>query len=34
LNKARDGSFRKVRVEMANPALYPHTRVGYFAPKS
>jgi Ca-activated chloride channel homolog len=34
LNKARDGSFRKVRVEMANPALYPQTRVGYFAPKS
>jgi len=34
LNKARDGSFRKVRVEMANPAFYPQTRVGYFAPKS
>jgi VWFA-related protein len=34
LNKARDGSFRKVRVETVNPALYPHTRVGYFAPKS
>jgi VWFA-related protein len=34
LNKSRDGSFRKVRVEMANPALYPQTRVGYFAPKS
>jgi VWFA-related protein len=34
LNKARDGSFRRVRVETANPALYPHTRVGYFAPKS
>ena len=34
LNKARDGSFRKVRVEMTNPALYPQTRVGYFAPKS
>src|ERR1044072_134681 len=34
LNKARDGSFRKVRVEMANPAFHPQTRVGYFAPKS
>src|SRR6185503_17883386 len=34
LNKTRDGSFRKVRVETVNPALYPHTRVGYFAPKS
>ena len=34
LNKARDGSFRRVRVETANPAFYPQTRVGYFAPKS
>ena len=34
LNKARDGSFRRVRVETANPAFKPHTRVGYFAPKS
>ncbi len=34
LNKVRDGSFRRVRVEMANPALQPQTRVGYFAPKS
>ena len=34
LNKLRDGSFRRVRVEMANPAFYPQTRVGYFAPKS
>ncbi len=34
LNKARDGSFRRVRVETANPAYRPHTRVGYFAPKS
>ncbi len=33
LNKARDGSFRRVRVETANPAFRPHTRVGYFAPK-
>jgi Ca-activated chloride channel family protein len=34
LKKTRDGSFRRVRIEMANPALYPQTRVGYFAPKS
>lgn len=34
LNKLRDGSFRRVRVEMANPAFHPQTRVGYFAPKS
>ena len=34
LNKARDGSFRRVRVEMTNPAYQSHTRVGYFAPKS
>ena len=34
LNKARDGSFRRVRVETANPGYRPHTRVGYFAPKT
>ena len=34
LNKTRDGSFRRVRVEMTNPAFHPQTRVGYFAPKS
>ena len=34
LNKSRDGSFRRVRVETANPAFQSHTRVGYFAPKS
>ena len=34
LNKSRDGSFRRVRVETANPAYKPHTRVGYFAPKT
>ena len=34
LNKLRDGSFRKVRVEMANPSFHTQTRVGYFAPKS
>lgn len=33
LNKTRDGSFRRVRVETVNPALYSQTRVGYFAPK-
>jgi Ca-activated chloride channel homolog len=34
MNKARDGSFRRVRVETANPAYKPHTRVGYFAPRT
>lgn len=34
LNKSRDGSFRRVRVETTNPAYRPQTRVGYFAPKS
>src|SRR5689334_13456086 len=34
LNKTRDGGFRRVRVEMTNPAYHGHTRVGYFAPKS
>jgi Ca-activated chloride channel homolog len=34
VNKARDGSFRRVRVETTNPAYRPHTRVGYFAPKT
>ena len=34
LNKTRDGSFRRVRVETANPSFHPHTRVGYFAPKT
>lgn len=34
LNKARDGGFRRVRVETVNPNYHPHTRVGYFAPKS
>jgi VWFA-related protein len=34
VNKARDGSFRRVRVETVNPAHKPHTRVGYFAPKT
>ena len=34
LNKARDGGFRRVRVQMNNPSLNPATRIGYFAPKS
>jgi len=34
VNKARDGSFRRVRVETANPSYRPQTRVGYFAPRS
>ena len=34
LNKARDGSFRRVRVETVNPTYNSHTRVGYFAPKT
>jgi len=34
LNKARDGSFRRVRIEMTNSSFRPQTRVGYFAPKS
>jgi VWFA-related protein len=34
LNKTRDGSFRRVRVETTNPGFKPHTRVGYFAPKT
>jgi VWFA-related protein len=33
LNKARDGGFRRVRVETTNPTYQSHTRVGYFAPK-
>lgn len=34
LNKTRDGSFRRVRVETINPSFRPQTRVGYFAPKT
>lgn len=34
LIKARDGGFRRLRVETTNPAYQSHTRVGYFAPKS
>ena len=32
-NKTRDGRFRRVRVEMANPTLRARTRIGYFAPR-
>lgn len=34
LNKTRDGSFRRVRVEMTNSSYKSQTRIGYFAPKS
>lgn len=34
VNRARDGSFRRVRVEMTNSAFKATTRIGYFAPKS
>lgn len=34
LNKARDGGFRRVRVETVNPGYKSQTRIGYFAPKS
>lgn len=32
-NKARDGRFRRVRVEIRNPQLRAKTRIGYFAPR-
>jgi Ca-activated chloride channel family protein len=34
VNKSRDGVFRRVKVETANPSFKSQTRVGYFAPKS
>ncbi len=34
LNRARDGSFRRVRVETVNPNYQSQTRVGYFAPRT
>jgi len=34
LNRARDGGFRRVRIEMTNRSYEATTRVGYFAPKS
>ena len=33
LNKNRDGTFRRVRVETTNPIYHPLTRIGYFAPR-
>lgn len=33
LNKAHDGTFRRVRVETTNPSNKATTRVGYFAPQ-
>lgn len=33
LNRERDGGFRRVHVQMADPAMKALTRVGYFAPK-
>jgi Ca-activated chloride channel family protein len=33
-NKTRDGRFRRVRVEVRNPALRATTRMGYFAPRT
>jgi VWFA-related protein len=32
-NKARDGRFRRVRIEIRNPQLRATTRMGYFAPR-
>ncbi|HEX6732975.1 MAG TPA: VWA domain-containing protein [Pyrinomonadaceae bacterium] len=32
LNRAHDGGFRRVRVDMANPGYRATTRIGYFAP--
>jgi len=33
LNKTRDGSFRRVRVDTANPNHKTSTRIGYYAPR-
>ena len=33
LNRERDGSFRRVRVETATPAYHATTRIGYYAPR-
>lgn len=33
LDKTRDGKFRRVRVETADPALKVSTRIGYYAPR-
>ena len=32
LNKARDGTYRRVRVETTKPSFETHTRQGYYAP--
>lgn len=34
LNKRRDATFRRVRVETTRPNYQTHTRIGYFAPKN
>jgi VWFA-related protein len=34
VNKTRDGGFRRVKVETADPRYRSQTRVGYFAPKT
>lgn len=34
LNRDRDGSFRRVRVETATPAYHATTRIGYYAPRN
>jgi VWFA-related protein len=34
LNKARDGAFRRIRVQTRNQTYQTHTRVGYYAPRS
>jgi len=34
LNRERDGSFRRVRVETATPAYHATTRIGYYAPRN
>lgn len=33
LNRKRDGTFRRVRVETLNQNYQPHSRLGYFAPR-
>ena len=33
LNKARDGSFRRVHVQTTNPQYRTTTRMGYYAPR-
>ena len=34
LNRARDGAFRRVRIEMRDSAMRANARIGYFAPRS